>query len=538
MNIAFDPWIPVTTSDGSSTLISVQEALTHGENYADLAVRPHERVALMRLLLCVSHAALDGPIDFDEWEQVPKRLPEAADKYLKEWDAKDSFELFHPEKPWLQVAGLNLLASSKAKQKDPDDEWLPLTKLSLTRASGNNSTLFDHQASASDYEMFTEPEIALNLLTFQNYFVAGGKASSRMWGAIEMANPSNPKGGPCAGKSIIFSFGRGANLRSTIHLNLNSYEDMKLIYVDNSSFIGKPIWEIPIDSPMNIIAIDNATKTHLGRLVPQTRILKVHPDRNRVLFGAGFYYPKFQDNNAFFPDLFSTVVLDKEQKRIPIGARKDKSVWRELHSISVRINSRTDGSHGPLWMQNIDDNMFDIVTSAMLTNPSQTAEIVDLLESVYTVPRQLHSALGINAYEKEVQCAATIANKLGWAIETYRKEIDAGWEGRLKMAGPSKSQLQARLRSIATTHYWTTIEQYLDLLMGAIAALGSDGFMNLQKEWRSMLHTSAREAYELACSQDAPRQMRAFAKGWKKLSFRVEENGKMQTDNANQEDQA
>lgn len=534
MNIAFDPWIPVTMPDGSSTMISVHEALTQGGNYTDLAVRPHERVALMRLLLCVSHAALDGPKDFDEWEQVPERLPEAADGYLKTW--KDSFELFHAEKPWLQVAGLNLLATSKTKQKNPEDEWLPLTKLSLTRASGNNSTLFDHHASASDYEVFTDPEIALNLLTFQNYFVAGGKASSRRWGDIEMANPSNPKGGPCAGKSIIYSFGRGANLLSTMHLNMNSYEEINFVYGDGASFIGKPVWELPIDSPTNRSAIDNATKTHLGRLVPQTRILRVHNDRSRVLFGAGFYYPKFQDNNAFFPDLFSTVVLDKDQKRIPLGAKKDKSLWRELHSMSVRIKSRNDGSRGPLWLQNIENTACDIIASAMITNPSQAAEIVDLIESVYILPRQLHSELGINIYESEVRAAESIASKLGGAVETYRLEIDGGWKARLEMAGQSKGQLKVRLHSIATTHYWTTAEQHLDLLMSAIASLGSDSFAGLQTEWRSMLHASAREAYALACAQDSPRQMRAFAKGWKKLTTRKDETGEVKTDKGNQED--
>jgi CRISPR system Cascade subunit CasA len=273
MNIAFDPWIPVTAPDGASGRISLHDALTHGEDYADLAVRPHERVALMRLLLCVSHASLKGPKDFDEWETVPKLLPEAADSYLKTW--KDSFELFHPEKPWLQVAGLNVCASPMGQsQKDPEGSWQPLTKLSLTRASGNNSTLFDHSASSSDYETFTDPEIALNLLTFQNYFIAGGKAPSRMWGSIEMKNPPNPKGGPCAGKSIIYSFGRRSNILSTIHINLNHFEDIGFIYDNNSSLIGKPIWELPIDMPFNENSINNATKTHLGRLVPQTRILK------------------------------------------------------------------------------------------------------------------------------------------------------------------------------------------------------------------------------------------------------------------------
>lgn len=534
MNIAFDPWIPVTTMTGSSTLISVHEALTNGESYADLAVRPHERVALMRLLLCVSHAALDGPKDFEEWEQVPERLPGAVSSYLDIW--KESFELFHPEKPWLQVAGLNVCVSPKSRQKDSEDSWQPLTKLSLTRASGISSTLFDHSACASDYEVFSDSEIVLNLLTFQNYFVAGGKASSRMWGSIEMKNPPNPKGGPCAGKSIIYTFGRSKNLVSTIHINMNNYEDIYFSYGNNNSYIGMPIWEMPIDTPINEQSICNATKTYLGRLVPQTRILKIHNERKRVLFGAGFYYPKFQDDNAFYPDIFASVVINKEQKRVYLGARKDKSVWRELHSIAVHALSRTDGSRGPLWLHNIRNESCDVVTVAMLTNPSQAAEIVDLVESVCSIPMQLLNEFGRSTYESEVRTAESIARKLGWAIETYRLEIDGGWESRLKIAGSSKWKLKDRLHSIATTHYWTAVEKSLDQLMATIESLGSEAFLESQKSWHSMLHASARDAYELACSQDTPRQLRAYAKGLKKLNSRQDENGSMEADNANQEE--
>jgi len=212
-------------------------------------------------------------------------------------------------------------------------------------------------------------------------------------------------------------------------------------------------------------------------------------------------------------------------------------VWRELYSIIVRSKSRDDGSRGPLWLQNIDNESCDIVTSAILTNPSQAAEIVDLIESVYVIPTQLHNELGLSTYEAEVRAAESIARKLGWAIETYRLEIDGGWEGRLKMAGPSKGQLKARLYSIATTHYWTTVEQHLDLLMNAVGALGSDAFANLRKAWRSMLYASTRESYGLACAQDTPRQMRAFAKGWKKLTLRQDGTGEMEEDNSNQEEQ-
>jgi len=48
MNVAFDPWIPVVTLGGKPKLASLCEVLTQGHLLADLSVRPHERVSLMR----------------------------------------------------------------------------------------------------------------------------------------------------------------------------------------------------------------------------------------------------------------------------------------------------------------------------------------------------------------------------------------------------------------------------------------------------------------------------------------------------------
>ncbi len=115
MNVAFDPWIPVVNMHGKTGA---------GEAYATCSLRatsfwiwrciPHERVSLMRLFLCVAHAALDGPKDYDEWCEVPKRLPEAVQKYLTVW--KECFELFDPDKPWLQVAGLSKSAQHRVSR--------------------------------------------------------------------------------------------------------------------------------------------------------------------------------------------------------------------------------------------------------------------------------------------------------------------------------------------------------------------------------------------------------------------------------------
>ena len=537
MNVAYDPWIPVVTIAGERKLASLCSVLAEGEQFADLAVRPHERVSLMRLFLCVAHAALQGPKDYDEWCDVPKRLPESVRNYLTFW--KDSFELFHETKPWLQAAGLNLLPSDKGNDSDDEKGWTALNKLCFTRASGNNSTLFDHESNGGEPTEYTPEAIALNLLTFQNFFVAGGKASSRRWGNIEMKNPPNPKGGPCSGKSILFTFLREKRLNTSILLNLNSNEELKLIYGDSKDWIGKPIWEMPIKSPYDEEAIANATQTHMGRLVPQTRILRVNEDRKRVLLGAGFLYPKFQDeNNTFQPDIFATIVLNRNGERELLSARPNNAVWRELHSLTVRRKDASNSNRGPLCLLNTSEtSSCDILVNAMITNPKQAAEIVDFIESVFYIPSRLRAPEGNAAYEAEVKTAEAITSRLGWAVETYRGEIDQGWEGKLKSAGPAKGALKAKLHAIATTHYWTTVEKNLSLLMAHIEAIGTDAAIPTRETWRKMLFAAASEAFRLACGQETPRQMRAFAKGWQKL-ITTRDEPESDTHETNKEDNA
>lgn len=505
MNVAFDPWIPVVTLSGERKLISLVEVLTNGSGYADLAVRPHERVSLMRLFLCVAHAALDGPKDIKEWRDVPQKLPRAAKKYLNEW--KDSFQLFHKKKPWLQVAELDVLKSGKKSDAEDEEEWLPLSRLCFERASGINTTLFDHVSNGGPLTEYTPEEVALNILTFQNFFVAGGKASSRRWGKIKMSNPENPKGGPCSGKSILFTFLRGPDLEESIHLNLSTYDDLKLIYGHVGNWVGRPLWERPIKSPKDDKAIANATRTHLGRFVPQTRMLRINEDRKRVLMGPGFVYPKFQDEKVpFSPDQFATEVVTKEQKRELLSARADLAPWRQLHSLLVkRKDSQSSMNRGPMCLRNVqEDSDCEISVNALITNPSKPAEIVNLLESIYHIPAKLHWPAGILTYESEISTASVVASRLGWAVKEYRKQCGA-------------DDSQSSNYALATSHYWTTIEKNLSLLMRHVEALGTDAIDPTRAAWRKMLIGAGRESYELACGQETPRQIRAFAKGWQKL---------------------
>ncbi|HON48891.1 MAG TPA: type I-E CRISPR-associated protein Cse1/CasA, partial [Kiritimatiellia bacterium] len=103
MNLVKEPWIPVVMQDGKPARVSLRDAFAKGEDIADLAANPCQRIALMRLLICVAQAALDGPKDEEDWLACKPRLVPAVLSYLDTWQHR--FNLFG-EHAFLQVDGL------------------------------------------------------------------------------------------------------------------------------------------------------------------------------------------------------------------------------------------------------------------------------------------------------------------------------------------------------------------------------------------------------------------------------------------------
>lgn len=511
MNVAFDPWVPVVTLDGKRQLVSLSDVFKNGTNYADLAVRPHERVSLMRLFLCVAHAALEGPKDYDEWFLVPERLPIAAEAYLIKW--RDSFELFHPQKPWLQVAEITKDGANKKNHTEISD-WTPVSKLNFSYATGNNTTFFDHQGSSNERKIFIE-ETLLSMLSFQ-CFSTGGLIAQVFWNGQKSQKTS--KDSPCVSSSMIHAFLRGNQIGATIHLNLPTHEDIRFSYGERP--IGHPVWEMMPSSFADSPCMKNATETYIGRLVPLTRLIHLHPGGERMLLGDGLPYLTFQD--GFPPEPTATVVVrqfKKKESRNLLKYNPEKALWRELSALLVM--RKADGLGGPLSLRSIrvGENC-DLIVSALARSQ---ATIVDTKESVFHIPSRLRSDRGTASYEAGVKNAEALANRLGWAIEGYRSEIDNGWEGRLKSAGSNKGTLKYKLHALATTNYWTTVEKNLPLLMAHIEAIDSAEAIPTQKRWQKMLFSTTCDAFRTVCGQETPRQIRAFAKGWRRLVSKINE---------------
>src|SRR3954470_18553721 len=104
MNLVNDPWIPVVYRTGTPAKISLLDAFSQGEEIFDLPVRPHERIALMRLMICIAQVALDGPADHTDLLHCRKQMPQAATNYLEHW--REAFELFGEGQRFLQVPNL------------------------------------------------------------------------------------------------------------------------------------------------------------------------------------------------------------------------------------------------------------------------------------------------------------------------------------------------------------------------------------------------------------------------------------------------
>ena len=276
MNLTIDPWIPALRADGRRDLFSLQDLFAQAHDLRDLAVKPHERIALMRLLLCITQAALDGPADEDAWEQSQPLIQPRVRAYLERW--LGSFELFGNGPRFLQLRNL--------KPGKESDEGNAATKLDLTLATGNASTLFDNDAG--DLRSLQSARSAINLVTFQ-CFSPGGRIGIALWNGIETIGKGSSKHAPCNPSSMVHTFMLGESLLHTLHLNLLSRETVTDNFGPNRW--GQPVWELPVEKTEDDAAINNATLNYLGRLVPLSRAVRLDDFGTTIILANGLEYP-------------------------------------------------------------------------------------------------------------------------------------------------------------------------------------------------------------------------------------------------------
>lgn len=502
MNLTTGKWIPIVWSDGRYDKVGLLDIFQQGDQIADLAVRPHERIALMRLLICIAQAALDGPANRDDWKTCLPRIAPAATDYLNRWQR--SFELFGDGPRFLQVMEI---------EKGTLGKLPSIAKLDVRLASGDSSTLFDN--NGADERMFPADAIALMLLVFQN-FSPGGTLSMVQWGARKTQHAGNKSGPALDGKMVHSLRLSNASILRTIWMNLANKE----LAIIHGYEWGKPIWELmPRQLPDNA-ATRNATETYMGRLVPLSRFIKLDADFKHLLWGAGFLYPGFSD--GFLPDPFSTVykVSDRSgnSTRAILSISPEKALWRSLHAIAVlRHDDKSCG--GPWALSNDADEQSELYAAGIAYKPRQAAKLLGIYESRFRVPQEMFSDQGqrSNIYCKGVEQAEAWASRLLKAIQRYRTSLNDDLEK------PAFRERRNTLTGKAAAHYWTAIEQHVpDLLKitenpELLYPDGADQACWSKTPWGQAVAIQARAAYDLACPHESPRHMQAYVEGLKSL---------------------
>ena len=480
MNLTLEPWIPALRADGGRDLFSLNELFAQAHELRDLAVKPHERIALMRLLLCITQAALDGPANEDEWETCEPLIQPRVRDYLSKW--KGAFELFGDGPRFLQLPNL--------KPGKDSDEGNAATKLDLALATGNNSTLFDNRAGED--RTLASARSALNLLTFQ-CFAPGGRIGVAKWNGQETAGKGSSNHAPCTPSSMVHTLVIGGTLLETLHRNLLTRENGTDFHGPNRW--GKPVWEQPVEKGEDKAATENAGMTHLGRLVPLSRAVRLADDGFSIILANGLDYPIF----PAFREATATVIKRKEELAL-LPASTSRSLWRQLAAVSVTRRVGADAVCGPLALNHPTTSpQTSLWVGALVTDK---AKIEDVVESTYSLPAGMFTDFGRAAYEKGVTYAEEREGILIQAVKTYAST--------LKVASPAYDR--------ARQHFWTRVEQHLAALMEL--PRNTDLITDLPNcAWGKAVQAAARAAYEQSCPRQTPRQIQAYALGLRKLTF-------------------
>ncbi|WP_326690333.1 type I-E CRISPR-associated protein Cse1/CasA [Streptomyces sp. NBC_01795] len=239
VNLVDDAWLPAQWKGGGRERVSLRVALTRAGELRGLAIEPPTLLsAVMRhVLLPVWFSALGQPSSRAEWRDrferggLDAQQGQLLDLYLDTW--RSSFDLFSPERPFAQVAGLETSAG----------ETKPVSLLVPSVATGNNVPMFTSFTEAHAYEM-TPEDAALWLLHAQCWDTAAIKTGAKDDEQAKKGKTTGNPTGPLGQLGVILPEGR--TLYETLLLNTLVSWDAKA--AGNAAGVGRedyPQWQSP-----------------------------------------------------------------------------------------------------------------------------------------------------------------------------------------------------------------------------------------------------------------------------------------------------
>ena len=388
-NLIDEPWIRVMDSNCNVSEVSLKDAILNAHNYKSLSGElPTQDIAVMRLMLAVLHTVYsradengnESPLENDEDEAVDRwkalwkkgRFSEKAiGDYFETWHER--FWLFHPERPFAQVAGLNIGTDYDAP------------KLNGEISESSNKVRFFSMYSENEKSSLTYPQATRWLLYLNAYDDTSSKPTKEGKAKAGGSLPS-PGVGWLGKLGLIYITGN--NLFETLMLNLI------MVNEDIVQESQNPLWEQEKVSDAERTEI--ALPSDLAALytLQSRRIFLIRKD-NKVasykLLGGDF----FEKENAFFEPM-TVWNLPKKNGSAFTPKRHDssKQMWREF---SVLFGEKGGKQAGVLrWFKNFLQGKNLIPRSYLLKTSITAVEYGDkdfFVKNVYSDSLTMHAEL-------------------------------------------------------------------------------------------------------------------------------------------------
>lgn len=336
-NLLDEPWIIVLGPDGRERQVSILDAFEQAPQLGTLGGEvPTQAFAITRLLLAFLHRAIEGPEDQHEWERLwtTDELPmERIHEYAQR--VRPRFDLFDPEVPFFQVAGLRT-----AKNE--------VSGLEKIVADVPNGEPYFTTRSAASLRRLDAAEAARWLVHAHAFDPSGIKS-----GAVGDSKVKGGKGYPIGtgwSGQIGGVLPLGENLKETLLLNLISYDVETFVRIGGGGDL--PPWEREPDGPE--WQEERPPRGAIDLYTWQTRRIRLVGDRNGVTGVLLANGDKIRPQNQHDLDPHTAWRYSEPQSKkfkhlvyMPQMHDPNRSVWRGIAAMLPSIYGRRSSGREP-----------------------------------------------------------------------------------------------------------------------------------------------------------------------------------------------
>lgn len=317
-SVATNQWIPIRRTDGTVSQVGLEQAFLDAPEISTLAVAIAPACsALLRLMVVIAAriTGLDHPGQPERWFDRRQRLwdegrfdPDAVSEYFAKF--ADRFDLFNAKRPFLQDPRLDKECSKTSG----------VSKLDVSRSTGNNPIWIDHNNDAEPVAVSTE-RAAFHLLAW-HFYGAAGRCTTR---AIGDASSASMKAGPL--RQSMSYHPLGATLFETLiagipRIDLSQHDGTPDLAPWETDELPDPLSAQP--PPSGIARILTGRSRHAVLLYPSA-------DGKTVVDCTVTWGSQVPQPPAIDPYLLHQ--LTKDGKDTTRRADADRAIWRDVDSL-------------------------------------------------------------------------------------------------------------------------------------------------------------------------------------------------------------